>query len=76
MTDYYNSYLKVVRLHKLLKKEHSAKNIAKKTKTPLVTVYRILRTLEKHNIITIRTTRTKDNKHLQLYKLKRKRNKA
>lgn len=72
MKDYYAEYLLIGEICKLLLKERSAKNIAKKTKLPSAIVYRIVQSLYKHHIITIRDTRTKDNKHLKLYKIKNK----
>jgi len=71
MKDYYAEYLLIVKICKLLETEQSAKNIVKITKLPMVIVYRILKSFDKHNIVTIRDTRTKDNKHLKLYKLKK-----
>lgn len=70
MSDFYASYLKDREFLELLKKEHSAKSISKKRKIPIATVYRMLQSLEKHNVITIRETKTKDNKTLRLYNLK------
>lgn len=70
MKDYYAEYLLIVKICKLLEKEQSAKSITEKTKLPKVIVYRILKSLDKHNIVTIRDIRIKDNKHLKLYKIK------
>ena len=72
MSDNYHTWKEVEKIRKLLEKERSAKDIAKKTKKAIATVYRILQSMDKDNAITVRDTRTKDNKHLRLYKLKTK----
>lgn len=71
MKDYYGDHLLTGKIWKLLEKERSAGIIAKKTKIPLLTIYRILKSLDKHNRVTTRdTSEGKDNKPLKLYKLK------
>jgi len=73
MKDYYGDYLLTGKIWKFLEKERSAANIIKKTKIPIVTVYRILQSLERYNIVTTRYAKIKHKyRPCKLYKIKRR----
>lgn len=72
MKDSYNTYLRFKKIIDLLgTKEYTGGVIAKKTKFPVATTYRMLKSLDKHNIVTTKDTKGKyKNQPLKLYKLK------
>jgi len=77
LKDYYGDYLLTGKIWKFLEKERSAQDIVKKTKVSIATVYRILQSLDKHNIVTVRFTKIKwRNRPLKLYKIKTKRSQS
>ena len=71
MKDFYRHHLEFIKFLKLLEKECTAKTIIKKLKLPQATVYRMLQSLEKNKIITVREIKPRTVGKLQLFKLKK-----
>jgi len=73
--DSYIKYLRIQKIENLLsKKECSAEDIIKKTKLTSNTVYRIIKLLLKHDIITARKIKAKkhNQKPHKVFKLNKK----
>ena len=75
MKDTYNVYLRYKAIIELLaKKEYTSLQIAKKTKIPQATAFRMIGSLLKNNIVMISKktpSKKKIGRHTQVFKLKR-----